>query len=197
MQARSIFSIFNLTSALLLTGLSMPAAHAASPIPVAANFDIDAFAGGWFEVARMSTFGRTLCNDPIAAFATSEQFPGTLQATFTCKSRFSVQSVSGVLSPADDRYPSTLLFTWSRPPKTNTEFYVLAAAPDYSWALIGDSSRSSAYVYSRTASIDPAILRTLIIRMDTDFDYVQPEQSMNCSYHGGSFVPGCAEVLND
>jgi apolipoprotein D and lipocalin family protein len=196
MQARRIFSLFGLTSALVLSGLNMPAAHAASPIAVAANFDIEKFAGGWFEVARTSSLGSAMCNDAITAFAAMEEFPNTLQATFTCKSRFSVQSVSGVLSPADDRYPSTLLFTWSRPPKTNTEFYVLAVAPDYSWALVGDSSRSNAYVYSRTASIDPAVLRTLIIRLDTDFDYVRPERTMNCSKHGGAAVPGCAEVLD-
>jgi len=193
MQARKMISLFGFIGALALSG----AAQAAGPLPVAAHFDLHKFAGGWFEIASASTFGSSVRSDAIAAFATSDEYPNTLQATFTYRGRFTEQSVSGILSPADDRYPATLLFTWSRPPVTSTEFYVLAVADDYSWALVGETARKNAYVYARSASIDPAILRSLIIRLDTDFDYVQPERSMHCTYHGGRPAPGCAEVLDD
>jgi len=62
---------------------------------------------------------------------------------------------------------------------------------------VGDTARKHAYVYSRTANIDPNILRSLIIRLNTDFDYPQPERSMHCTYHGGNPAPGCAEILED
>jgi lipocalin len=177
MHARKLTSLFGFIGVLAFGGI----AHAAAPVPVAAHFDLGKFAGGWFEIA----------------FASSDAYPNTLQATFSYRGRFTEQSVSGVLSPADDRYPATLLFTWSRPPVTNSEFYVLAVADDYSWALVGETARKNAYVYARTASIDPAILRSLIIRLDTDFDYVHPERSMHCTYHGGRPAAGCAEVLDD
>jgi len=193
MQARKMSSLFGFIGVLALSGI----AHGAAPLPVAAHFDLNRFAGGWFEIASNSSFGSTLRSDAIAAFASSAQYPNTLQATFTYRGCFTEQSVSGVLSPADDRYPATLLFTWRRPPVTNTEFYVLAVADDYSWALVGDTARKHAYVYSRTANIDPNILRSLIIRLNTDFDYPQPERSMHCTYHGGNPAPGCAEILED
>lgn len=202
MQARlnrsttSLLSILGLGFAL---GLA-PAAKAApmpAPLPVAANFDIQKFAGGWFEVASKSHLFSGLRTDAIAAFAITEGYPNTLKATFSYRTRFSQHAVSGVLSPADDRYPATLLFTYSLPPVTNTEFHVLAVAEDYSWALVGDTARNSAYVYSRTASIDPQILRSLIIRLSTDFDYVAPERSMSCTSHAGQTVPGCSEILDD
>jgi apolipoprotein D and lipocalin family protein len=193
MHARKLTSLFGFIGVLAFGGI----AHAAAPVPVAAHFDLGKFAGGWFEIASMSTFGSSLRSDAIAAFASSDAYPNTLQATFSYRGRFTEQSVSGVLSPADDRYPATLLFTWSRPPVTNSEFYVLAVADDYSWALVGETARKNAYVYARTASIDPAILRSLIIRLDTDFDYVHPERSMHCTYHGGRPAAGCAEVLDD
>ncbi len=189
---RHISSLLSLVCALTVSGLAQ-----AAPLPVAANFDVSKFAGGWFEIASMSSTFSSLRTDAIAAFASNDAYPNTLQATFSYKSPVSMHSVSGVLAPADDRYPATLVFTWSRPPMTDTDFHVLAVADDYSWALVGDTARKNAYVYSRTASIDPQILRSLIIRLDTDFDFVQPERKMHCTYHSNITAPGCSEILDD
>lgn len=201
MQARLVrskVSVFSfIAMGLALSSVAQAAPVPSSPLPVAANFEVEKFAGGWFEVASKSHLFSSLRTDAIAAFAIADGYDNTLQATFSYSTRLSQQSISGVLSPKDDRYPATLLFTYSLPPVTSTEFHVLAVADDYSWALVGDSARNNAYVYSRTASIDPQILRSLIIRLSTDFDYVAPERSMSCTYHAGKTVPGCAEILDD
>lgn len=200
MQIRKSSMWLTNACALAILASFAPAAQAAAPrepLAVSANFELDKFAGSWFEIARTASFGRRLCTDAVAGFEKNADYENTLDATFTCAAFNATQSVSGVVSPADDRYPATLLFTWSQPPVRNTDFYVLAHDDDYTWALVGDRKRENAYVYAREASIDPAVLRTLIIRLNTEFDYARPERSMHCTKHSGAPVPGCNEILND
>jgi lipocalin len=201
MNVRSTAKWITFASAFALVAFIAPAAQAGitedAPLAVARTFEVANLEGSYFEVARTGGLTRKLCTDRTAAFAPSPDQHGVMNATFTCAALNARQTVSGFLLPTDARYPGQLSFRWFSPKTTHNDFNVLAAAPDYSWILVGENSRGNAYVYSRTPEIDAGVLRSLIIRLSTDFDYIAPERTMNCTMHNGQALPGCGEILND
>jgi apolipoprotein D and lipocalin family protein len=201
MHLRAISSWTSIAGALVAVMTLAPTVQARThaPLPVAADFDAKAFCGSWYEVARTrsSLALRALSStDGTASFAIAPDDETALLGTFASLHLGQHTSVSGRLEAIDDAAPARMSFSYSLPPYTSTEMSVLAVAEDYSFALVGEASRRNAYVYSRTPSINPDVLRELVARLGEDYGYVNAERTMQCTQHNGEFVPGCDGVLN-
>ena len=186
--------------ALVAITLLAPTTHAAkAPAPLTAHedFNLADFAGSYYEVARLASFPSLMCADATANFTAAPNQSNTLLASFTCTDFGLVTTLAGLLSPIDERFPGHMTFEYDEVVTRHSDFSVLIAAQDYSWFLVGEPSRKSAYIYSATPDIDPSVLRDLIIRLNTTFDYVSPERFMHCTQQNGAVMPGCDEVLPD
>lgn len=199
---RSMTRVAPLAGALAAITVLAPSIQAAKqPMPKGLqahkDFNLADFAGAYFEVARMAHFPSLMCADATANFAPIEGDKDALNAAFSCKEYGFATTLSGTLRPYDVEEPGHMDFEYDEIFTRHSDFSVLIAAKDYSWFLVGERGRKNAFVYSANPSIDPAVLRDLVIRLNTDFDYKNAERLMRCTQHDGAQLPGCAEVLPD
>ena len=136
--------------------LGMTAAGRAQAVTPVAQLDLNRFVGQWYEIARLPDKPQKHCSaNAFRLYAASDK-----------KDRFAeVQSC--MVKPGDSQIANLngrqdksgngklavkyfVLFHHKR--------WILALAPDYSWALMGDPKHKTLWVLSRTADMNPAVL---------------------------------------
>jgi apolipoprotein D and lipocalin family protein len=123
------------------------------PVPVrpASNVGLQQFAGTYYEIARIHNDPQKPCAGPVAV-TYSARSDGGLDAFHQCrKADGSAVQVQGVGRPGMEgelqvRFTARWRFfgrqTWQ-------DYWVLGVGPDYGYAVVGNSSRTSLWILSR------------------------------------------------
>lgn len=134
-------------------------ASAAEPVAVTSNLT-KAFGAKWFEIARFDNFFQKGC------VATTAQYTLTETGNFTIKNRCLKEKLDGPETIAegkgwvpDPKEPGKwkVQFFWP----FRGDLWILDVAPDFSWMLAGNPKRTSAWILSRTAKMDPVLYADL------------------------------------
>ena len=158
--------------------MGVPAVNRASaePLTAAAQVDLARYVGLWHEAARLPNQFERGC---VAATATYTQRPdGMIGVRNACtKSDGSVNVVNGRAKVVDTATDAKLKVSFFGP--FWGDYWVLDLAPDYSWALVGESSGRYLWVLTRAERIDDALKVDLVARLkargyDTDALYWNP-----------------------
>jgi lipocalin len=156
----------------------LPAAARAqrgAPVRTVSLVDLDRYAGDWFEIARFpNRFQRQCVGDVRASYA--RRADGRLDVVNRCRTANGQTEARGVARIVDEEtfarlkvrfapaWLSFLPFVWG-------DYWIIALAPDYSWAVVGDPGRDYLWILARVPHLDEqsmALARTAA--RDNGFD---------------------------
>lgn len=134
--------------------LALPLAlHAQKPVPVPA-LNLKQLTGTWFQVQRLPDKAEKGCvSDGITLFALGEKDRAFQRGHF-CRNKKGDLVNGNKTGKQDKKLNGDLRI--SRFVIFHTHVYVLAAAPDMSYALLGKPNHKSLWLLSRTATLQPA-----------------------------------------
>ena len=144
-------------SALLLAtaGLTGCSTTPTVALPTVAGVDLARYAGRWYEVAALPNRFQSQCvADTQARYVASGD---DIEVTNRCRrADGTVEAITGVAKVVDGSAGAKLKVSFFRP--FFGDYWVLALAPDYRWALVGEPRRQFGWVLSRTPQMAPADL---------------------------------------
>jgi lipocalin/uncharacterized protein YbjT (DUF2867 family)/ligand-binding SRPBCC domain-containing protein len=135
-------------------------AHAQKPTPVRTVpfVDLDRYLGVWFEIARLpNRFQRECVGDVRATYVRRPD--GLLDVVNRCRTAEGEIEARGVARIVDERTFSKLKVRFAPAwlswlPMVWGDYWIIALAPNYSWAVVGDPSRNYLWVLARTPRLD-------------------------------------------
>jgi apolipoprotein D and lipocalin family protein len=132
-----------------------PFAIAESPTAVP-TLDLNKYMGTWYEIARYPVAPEKRCvSDAMVLYALGDK-KNTFQVVTSCKLKdgnTDSWNANGKTSKtADGRLKLSHLLIFSK------KYWVLALAPDSTWALVGSPNRKSLWILSRTTALKPETL---------------------------------------
>jgi apolipoprotein D and lipocalin family protein len=153
-----------LAAALATTaGLTGCSTAPTTPLPTVAGVDLARYAGRWYEVASLPNRFQAQCvADTQARYRANAD---DIEVTNRCRrADGTVESITGVAHAVAGSGNAKLRVSFFRP--FYGDYWVLALAPDYRWALVGEPGRQFGWVLSRTPQIAPADLETALARAE-------------------------------
>lgn len=153
-----------------LLGLAAAAPAAAAPaaapaVRPVASLDVQRYLGTWRQIADIPQFYEVFCVKDVTA-RYSLNTDGTVRVLNTCTgplggtirtdgtARILDRTTNAQLQVSFLKVFGTPVFTGSDP-----NYVVMGIAGDYSWAVVGDPSRSTGYILSRTAGLPAASMK--------------------------------------
>lgn len=148
-------SLFACAAVVLAAGCAAP--HA--PLPTVAAVDLDRYAGRWVEIARLPNRFQSQCvSDTRATYAREGDRITVLNECRTAEDRFThVQGTARVVEGSNN---AKLRVSFFRP--FYGDYWVLALDPDYRWVLVGEPSRTYAWILARSPALDDATREALL-----------------------------------
>jgi len=129
-----------------------------------AQLDLDRYLGTWFEIARFDHRFERGCAGVTARYSKTPK--GDIEVLNRClKGGLSgkEKTVSGRAWVPDPADPGKLKVQFFWP--FRSDYWVLDVAPDYTWALVGDSDKSSCWIMSRTPQISQELYNELVKKL--------------------------------
>ncbi len=127
--------------------------------------DREKFLGRWFEIARYDMFFERGCVAVTSTYTRIDE--ADLKVVNRCvkdKLDGPVKNVEGKSwAPDPQKEPGKLKIQFFWP--FSGDFWVLDVAPDYSWALVGNGKKSSAWIFSRTSTLPEPLYLALVARL--------------------------------
>jgi apolipoprotein D and lipocalin family protein len=134
------------------------------PLQTQPSVQLDQFMGRWFVIANIPYSAE---NGKVGSYVEYRARPdGRMDDLyFFRKKNFSapIERWEGVAWVVDKQSNARwkAQFIWP----LSFDYLILETAPDYSWALVGHPSRDLAWVFSRSAEIDPTLLAQLYAKL--------------------------------
>lgn len=142
------------------------AAQAADPLPTVPALDAQRYQGQWHEIARLDHWFQRGCTQSSAEYRLQDT--GVMSVTNRCvtesgKSREAQGQAQPVESrPAQFRVSFGFFSRLFTPRDGN--YWVIALADDYQWAMVGHPNRQYLWILSREAALDSAVREQLTNR---------------------------------
>ncbi|MDD5088496.1 MAG: lipocalin family protein [bacterium] len=156
-----------LASFLVLFALGAAAAELPA-LEVVPEVDLQRYAGTWYEIARLPNWFQKKCAGEVAATYTLLE-DGDIRVVNRCRTENGdLSEAVGRAKLASPRGPNTklkvrfapgflapLLFVWG-------DYWIIALAPDYSYAAIGEPNRKYLWILARAPQLDEAALQAVL-----------------------------------
>lgn len=142
----------------LAFGVAAPAS--AAPLAPVPSVDVARYMGTWYQLAALpAPFSLQCARDTKAVYAVIDAANVSVRNSCTTWTG-STSAISGNARVTDTATKAQLHVSFPNVPgQSNLDgppnYIVAALAPDYSWAFVGDPTRLSAFVLSRTPSVSP------------------------------------------
>lgn len=158
-----------LSSLLILFAIGSAAqAESKPPLDVVPEVDIERYAGTWYEIARLPNWFQKKCAGDVAATYTLLA-SGDIRVVNRCRrANGQMTEAVGRAKLANAKGPNTKLKVRFAPaflsvlPFVWGDYWIIALAPDYSYAAVGDPNRKYLWILSRTSSMDETVLRKVL-----------------------------------
>ena len=155
--------VFAILFSTLLAGCERPPVNRdlSRPLATVGNVDIARYAGRWYEIARFPNGFETDCVAVTATYAANGD--GSLKVTNRCRKKAfdgPEEVAEGRARVVDAATNAKLAVTFFWP--FEGDYWVLALAPDYSWAVVGEPSGRYLWILSRSPKISPELRADLV-----------------------------------
>ena len=154
--------------------LSLPAAvsnaqeQSAQPLEVVPTVDLNRYVGLWYEIARLPNgFQKQCAGDVMATYTLLDN--GRIKVVNRCrKENGEIDEAEGEAKLSGDDAPKSKLKVRFAPaflsflPFVWGDYWIIALAPDYSYAVIGEPARKYLWVLSKTPAMNDSTLNTLL-----------------------------------
>jgi apolipoprotein D and lipocalin family protein len=142
--------------------------QSAQPLEVVPAVDLKKYAGVWYEIARLPNWFQKQCAGDVTATYTLLD-NGRIKVVNRCrKESGEIDEAEGEAKLSGDDAPNTKLKVRFAPsilsflPFVWGDYWIIALAPDYSYAVIGEPARKYLWVLSRTPDMNESTLNTLL-----------------------------------
>lgn len=126
---------------------------------VVSEIDLNKYAGKWFEIARYPTFFQRNCVTSTAEYAV--QSPTSVSVYNVCyKEDGSTSDIKGTATVVDPAVPAKLKVRFNI--FAQGQYWVVALDPNYQWAVVSSSSKSSLFILARTAPMNIELKNKII-----------------------------------
>jgi apolipoprotein D and lipocalin family protein len=139
---------------------------ASDPPSTVPHVDLDRYEGRWYEIARFpNRFQRQCVGDVVVSYARRPD--GRIDVLNTCRTADGTDEARGIAKPATDDGSNAKLKVRFAPaflswiPAVWGDYWVLALADDYTWAVVGDGDREYLWFLARAPQVDEATYRRL------------------------------------
>jgi apolipoprotein D and lipocalin family protein len=158
-----IFALFALPAT-----VSNAQEQSTQPLEVVPTVDLNKYAGVWYEIARLPNWFQKRCvGDVTATYTLLDN--GRIKVVNRCrKESGEIDEAEGEAKLSGDDAPNTKLKVRFAPsilsflPFVWGDYWIIALAPDYSYAVIGEPARKYLWVLSRTPDMNESTLNTLL-----------------------------------
>lgn len=157
-----------IVAATCLAILSAAGALAERPLKVVPNVDLGRYAGKWYEISRLPNRFQNRCASEVTADYTLQP-AGRISVLNRCKRADGGQiQAEGVARVVGKGQPNSILKVRFAPaflsfiPQVWGDYQIIALAPDYTHALVGDPSRKYLWILSRLPRMDDAAYDRLV-----------------------------------
>jgi apolipoprotein D and lipocalin family protein len=160
------------TGALLLPIAGVAAEEDDNPLMPVVGFDVNRYAGKWYEIVRLpNRFQRQCAADVTAEYAARPD--GLITVVNRCRTdegkMDEARGVAEVVEPGIGQLDVTFLPRWlSWLPFTKGDYWVLELDPAYRYALVGTPGRDYLWVLSREPKLSSDVLERLLARARED-----------------------------
>ncbi|WP_418955856.1 lipocalin family protein [Streptomyces tritici] len=165
-MGRSSLTTARASAVLLATALTAvalaPAASAdqAAPVPPVRSVDLSRYGGTWYQLAAVPRLFEIQCAKNVKAVY-GPTARGAVAVTNSCATWLGTTSrISGEALPLDATHArlNVSFLPWKGGYRHGTEanYIVAGLGAAYEWALVTGEGRTSGFVLSRTARLDPA-----------------------------------------
>ncbi|ROS25923.1 lipocalin family protein [Cellulomonas sp. PhB150] len=144
--------------AVLGVSLAAPANAAEAPPRPVASVDVAKYVGSWYQVAAVPAIYELQCAKNVTA-TYGLNADGTISVTNTCKTWFGgTSTVKGNARSENAPANSSLTVSFLKLGGSwlyfgGPNYQVLGLGAQYDWAVVGDPSRASGFVLSRTPAL--------------------------------------------
>jgi apolipoprotein D and lipocalin family protein len=142
-----------LLALLLLAAIPRASAQAATPVP---TLDLTRLVGTYYEIARYPIRREKLCLSKQMVLYSLGDKNNSLQIVTVCQVRQDFTTYWNKQGKLDDSNNGKIKLNSMWP--FYTKYWVLAIAPDYSWALVGNPNHKSLWILSRSPALAPDVL---------------------------------------
>jgi apolipoprotein D and lipocalin family protein len=169
--------LFTVLPVLLVAGLAQGWEKPSQPLRVVPAVDLERYMGSWYEIARLpNRFQKECAGEVLATYTLRDD--GRIDVLNQCRKHDGeIQRAEGVARLADESglnsklevrfapsFLSFLPFVWGK-------YWVLALAPDYRYAVVGEPDRKFLWILSRTPQMDDATYQEIVARLaDLGYD---------------------------
>ncbi len=144
---------------LMGVGLAEPGEASGQSVRAVPKLDLNRFATGWYEVARLPNKPQKKCVSDAFQMVALGNKPGRFQLVQSCllkDGETNTRSVAGKMDKlGDGKLKLSTLPLFLLP----TKLWVMATGPDFEWALVGSPNHKLLWVLSRKAKMDAAVLQ--------------------------------------
>ncbi len=181
--------IFKTLTILLLLNLNFQVAQgfwfsADDELVTLDNVDLNQFLGRWYQIARNPLFFEP-ANCPCAQQTLSLNSSNIVEVYNSCNKdtvNGKLQEISGTATSEDPINNSKFSIDFGLFAKG--KYWIIALAPDYSWAVVTDPNRWSLYILSKTPDLSPSDYATALnlAEQQTDISKLKTTDHKNCTY---------------
>jgi len=135
------------------------------PLPVVDRVELDRFIGKWYEIAKYPNFFQQQCyGGTTAEYAIRDD--GNISVVNTCREgsldgpESRIEGYATIADPTTNAKLSVVFF-----PPFGAPYWIIDLDADYQWAVIGEPSRSTLWILSRTPTMDEATYEGILGRL--------------------------------
>lgn len=143
----------------------------AGPQPVA-SLDLNRYQGLWYEIASIPQVFQRGCFCVTAQYTLRSD--GKVTVKNTCRQggpEGRERSITGVARVPRSSETSKLKVRFFGP--FEGDYWVVRLDPDYQWAVVSDRKGQSAWILSRTRTLDPVVYDNILSSLEGEIDIVQ------------------------
>lgn len=150
------------------------------PLETVPSVDLSRYTGVWYEIARLPNTFQENCYCTTAEYQLNDD--GTIKVINTCRKDSTTGQVDRVIGKAfvvEGSWNAKLKVQFFWP--FRGDYWVIALAPDYSYAVVGTPSRKYLWILSRTPSISDELYSMLVnLSRQKGFDLTRLIRTVHC-----------------
>jgi len=142
----------------------------ADPPTVVPSVDLTRYLGKWYEIAHYPTPFQAGCASSTAEYA--QRADGSVSVFNTCLAAdgSTISTIEGTATVADPVSNAKLMVRFPSVPFP-APYWIIDLGQEYEYAVVGDPTRSTLFILSRTPTLDPAALDGIVSRLpDQGYD---------------------------
>ena len=140
------------------------------PLETASSVDLNRYTGKWYEIARYPTFFQAGCASSTAEYTVNDD--GTIRVFNTCLDVDGTvnDTIQGVAQVIDAVTNAKLKVTFPGIPFA-ADYWIIELGDNYEYAVVGEPTRSTLFILSRTTTLDEDKLNAILARLpDRGYD---------------------------